>query len=53
MEGLNLPTHLRKNRGHTNIKGNDLVDTAAKLVVTSFEEIPTLKKIAVTIDEQP
>ena len=51
-DGLNLPTHLRKIRGHTNIRGNDLADTAAKLVVTSFAEIPTHKKIIVTIGKQ-
>ena len=51
-EGLDLPTQLQKNRGHPNIRGNDLADTAAKLVVISFEEIPTVKKITVTIGRQ-
>jgi hypothetical protein len=51
-EGLNLHTQLQTIRGHTNIRGNDLADTAAKLVVTSFEEIPTSQKIIVTIGKQ-
>ncbi len=46
---LGLPTILRKIRGHTNIKGNDLVDAAAKRVVTTFEDIPAHQKVTVTI----
>ncbi len=37
---LGLSTQLRKIRGHANIRGNDLADTAAELDVKSFEEIP-------------
>jgi len=51
-EGLNLPIKLQNIRGHTNIRGNNLADTAVKLVVTLFEEISTLKKITVTIGKQ-
>jgi hypothetical protein len=50
--GFNLTTQLRKVIRYTNTRGNDLADTAAKLVVTSFEEIPTFKKLAVTIEKQ-
>ncbi len=34
---LGLPTQLNKIRGHANIRGNELADTAAKSAVTSFE----------------
>jgi hypothetical protein len=46
---LGLPTTLHKIRGHTNIKGNDLANVAAKRVVTSFEDIPENPKVTVTI----
>jgi hypothetical protein len=48
-ESLNLPTKLHKIRGHTIIRGNDLADTAAKLMFTFIEEIPALQKLTVTI----
>jgi len=37
---LGLPTVLSKIRGYTNIRGNDLADKAAKLLVLTFGEIP-------------
>jgi hypothetical protein len=46
---LGLPTILRKIRRHTNIRGNDLIDAAAKRVVTYFESIPEHQKVTVTI----
>ena len=46
---LDPPTILHKIRGHTNIRGIDLVDTATKRVVTSFEGISGHKKVTVTI----
>jgi hypothetical protein len=49
---LGLPTKLNKIRGHTNIRGNDLADAAAKLVVTSFEDIPEHQKLTITIGKQ-
>jgi hypothetical protein len=45
----NLPTVLHKIRSHTNIRGNDLVDAAAKRVVSAFEDIPDHQKVTVTI----
>ncbi len=38
--GQGLPTVLHKIRGHTNIKGNDLADAAAKRVVAAWDDIP-------------
>ncbi len=46
---LGLPTILHKIRGHANIRGNNLVDTADKRVVTSFEHIPGHQNVTVTI----
>jgi hypothetical protein len=46
---LGLPIILHKVRGHTNIRGIDLADAAAKRVVTSFEDIPEPQKATVTI----
>jgi hypothetical protein len=45
------PTHT-KIKGHTNIKGKDLEYKAAKLVVTSFEDIPEHQKLKITIGKQ-
>ena len=33
-------TTLRKIEAHTNIRGNDLADAAAKLAVTDFDNLP-------------
>ena len=49
---LAQPTIIRKIRGHTNIKGNDLADVAAKRVVSNWDEIPEQQKLAVTIGRQ-
>jgi hypothetical protein len=46
---LGLPTIPYKIRGHTNIKGNDLANAAAKRAITSFEDIPEHQKVTVTI----
>jgi ribonuclease HI len=43
-ERLNLSTKLQKIKGHINIRETDLASTAAKSVVTSFEEISALQK---------
>ena len=37
-------TTLRKIRAHTNIRGNDLADAAAKLAVTDFDTLPPTKR---------
>ena len=47
--GLGLPTVLHKTRGHTNIRGNDLADAAAKRVVTAWDDISEHLKLTVTI----
>ncbi len=39
-------------RGHTNIKGNDLADAAAKKIVTDWDGISENYKLAVTIGRQ-
>ena len=46
-----LSTTLHKIRGHTNIRGNDLADAAAKLAVTHFDTLPSLQKRRVDIGE--
>ena len=35
-----LSTTLHKIRAHTNIRGNDLADAAAKLAVTNYDTLP-------------
>ncbi len=45
---LGLPTTLHKIRGHTNIRGNDLADAAAKRVVSAWKDIPESEKITLT-----
>jgi len=42
-------TTLHKIRAHTNIRGNDLVDTAAKLAVRNFDTLPSAQTIRVDI----
>ena len=44
-------TTLHKIRVHTNIRGNDLADTTAKLAVLSFATLPPDQKIRVDIGE--
>ena len=44
-------TTLHKIRAHTNIRGNDLADAAAKLAVRSFDTLPPDPKIRVDIGE--
>ncbi len=46
-----LRTTLHKLRGHTNIRGNDLADAAAKLAVTHFDTIPPSQTKRVDIGE--
>jgi hypothetical protein len=49
---IRLSTQLHKIRGHKNIKGDDLGDTAAKLVVIIFEGIPERQKCSFAIGKQ-
>jgi hypothetical protein len=49
MANLGLSTKLHKIKGHTNIRGSDLANKAAKLVFTSFHDIPEHQKLTVTI----
>jgi ribonuclease HI len=49
---LGLPTILHKIREHTNIRGNNLADAAAKRVVADWDGIPENQKLAVTIGRQ-
>jgi ribonuclease HI len=49
---LGLTTILHKIRGHTNIKGNELADVAAKKVVSNWDDIPEQQKLTVTIGRQ-
>jgi hypothetical protein len=49
---LGLPTALHKIRGHTNIRGNDRADVAAKRVVAAWDDIPEYQKLTVTIGRQ-
>jgi hypothetical protein len=42
-----LPIIIHKIRGHKNIRGNDLEDTAAKRLLTSVEDIPGHRKLTV------
>jgi ribonuclease HI len=46
---LVLTAILDKIRGHTNIRGNDLADVAAKRVVSNWDDIPEHQKLTVTI----
>ena len=48
---LGLHTTLHKLRGHTNIRGNDLADAAAKLAVTHFDTLPPSQTTRVDIGE--
>ncbi len=42
-------TSLHKIRGHTNIRGNDFADAAAKMAVTQYESLPESQKLRVTV----
>ena len=42
-------TSLRKIRAHTQVRGNDLADTAAKLVVTDYDKLPPDQTLRVDI----
>ncbi len=46
-----LRTTLHKLRGHTNIRGNDLADAAAKLAVMHFDTLPPSQTKRVDIGE--
>ena len=46
-----LRTTLHKVRGHINVRGNDLADAAAKLVVTHFDTFPSPQIRQVEIGE--
>ncbi len=44
-------TTLQKIRAHTNIRGNDLADAAAKLAVTQYNSLPESQKLKVILGE--
>jgi ribonuclease HI len=44
-----LSTTIHKTRAHTNIKGNDLADAAAKVAVTAFETLPPEQTLRVEV----
>jgi ribonuclease HI len=44
-------TSLHKIRAHTNIRGNDLADAAAKIAVKQYESLPESQKLRVTVGE--
>jgi hypothetical protein len=46
-----LRTTLHRIRAHTNIRGNDLADAAAKLAVTQFDTLPPSHPMRVDIGE--
>ncbi len=46
-------TALQKIRAHTNIRGNDLDDAAAKLAVRSFDTLPPNQTLRVDIGRSP
>ncbi len=46
-------TTLYKIRTHTNIRGNDLADTAAKMAVTQYDSLPESNKQKVCFGEIP
>ena len=50
-KSLGLRTTLQKLRGHTNIRGNDLADTAAKLAVTHYDTLPPAQTRRVDLGE--
>jgi ribonuclease HI len=46
-----LRTTLHKLRGHTNIRGNDLADAAAKMAVTNFDTLPPSQTLRENLGE--
>ena len=46
-------TTLHKIRAHTNIRGNDLADAAAKMAVTQYDSLPESQNLTVVIGEIP
>ncbi len=48
---MGLHTTLHKLRGHTNIRGNNLADAAAKLAVTHFDTLPPPQTMRIDIGE--
>jgi hypothetical protein len=44
-------TTLHKIRAHTNIRGNDIADAAAKLAVRNFDTLPPNNELRVEIGE--
>ena len=46
-------TTLHKILAHTNIRGNDLADVAAKMVVIQYDSLPESNKLEVAIGEIP
>jgi ribonuclease HI len=44
-------TTLHKIRAHTNIRGNDLADAAAKMAITQYDSLPESQKLRVTVAE--
>ena len=46
-----LTTTLRKVRAHTNVKGNELADAAAKQAVRCFDDLPDDSKVPVSLGE--
>ena len=44
-------TTLHKIRAHTNIRGNDLADAAAKLAVRNFDTLPSNHTLRVDVGE--
>ncbi len=46
-------TTLHKIRAHTNIRGNDLADAAAKMTVTQYDSLPESNRLKAVIGEIP
>ena len=46
-------TTLHKIRAHTNIRGNDPADAAAKMKITQYDSLPESQKLKVVIGEIP
>ena len=44
-------TIIHKIRAHTNIRGNDLADAAAKMTVTQYDSLPESQKMKVAVRE--
>ena len=46
-------TTLHKIRAHTDIRGNDLTDAAAKMAVTQYDSLPESQRLKVNVGEVP